>query len=296
MNRRSGEAGRLAEPRAGGTPAAAGRRRWLPLAVVLAGLACAAAGGPAPFREYPGIEYYAFPLPHDYDQPAEWVLGRLMYPDSPFTRWSFGGDWRLGGTTWTTDYPRADRHIAEMVRRLTSVNARSVEQPVNLDDDDDVFNWPWLYVVEAGSWELTDEQAAKLREYLLRGGFLMADDFHGSHEWAVFMESMRRVFPDRPVVDIPPDDEIFHVLWDVTDFSQIPGAQFIRSGRTWELDGYRPTWRGIYDDHGRLMVAICHNMDLGDAVEWSDDPRYPEHYASRAMRIFINYVIYAMTH
>jgi hypothetical protein len=264
------------------------------LAVSLAGIVLAA---PLPFRQYLGLEYYDFPLPRDYDKPSEWVFGRLMYPQEPNSRYyGWNGDWRQGGTSWTIDYPRSDRHIAEMIRRLTVVDARSVEQPVNLDDGDDVFYWPWMYAVEVGTWDLTDAHAAKLREYLLRGGFLMVDDFHGSYEWAVFVEGMKRIFPDRPIVDIPPDDPIFHVLYDIEDFSQIPGAQVLQTGRIYESDGYTPRWRAIYDDEGRIMVAICHNMDLGDAVEHSDTPQYPENYSARAMRTFINYVIYSMTH
>jgi hypothetical protein len=271
------------------------------LAAILAGLALAgmALADPRPFQQYPGLEYYDFPLPHDYQQPAEWTLGRLMYPTSPYARRTYsrwGGDWAAGGTSWTIDYPRADRHIAEMVRRLTAVDARSVEQAVNLDDGDDVFNWPWLYAVEVGTWELTEAQAQKLREYLLRGGFLMIDDFHGSYEWEIFKESMQRVFPDRPIVDLATTDSIFHALYDLEDLSQIPGYQFVHTGQTYEDDGITARWRGIYDDEGRLMVAICHNMDLGDAVEHSDTPDYPEAYSARAMRTFINYVVYAMTH
>ncbi len=272
------------------------RAAWIAAAVAasLAGLALA---DPMPFRQLLGIEYYDFPLPRGHDKPSEWVFARLMYPESRSSRYyGWGGDWRQGGTSWTIDYPRADRHIAEMIDRLTALDVRPVEQPVNLDDGDDVFYWPWLYAVEVGTWELTDAQAAKLREYLLRGGFLMVDDFHGTYQWAVFMESMKRVFPDRPIRDIPPDDPIFHVLYDIDDFSQIPGAQFLQTGSLYEDDGYTARWRAIYDDDGRIMVAICHNMDLGDAVEHSDTPQYPENWSASAMRIFINYVIYSMTH
>ncbi|MGB7216226.1 MAG: DUF4159 domain-containing protein [Gammaproteobacteria bacterium] len=260
----------------------------------IAGLALA---DPMPFRQLLGIEYYDYPLPRGHDRPSEWVFARLMYPEARGSRYyGWGGDWRQGGKSWTIDYPRADRHIAEMIDRLTALDVRPVEQPVNLDDGDDVFYWPWLYAVEVGTWELTDAQAAKLREYLLRGGFLMVDDFHGTYEWAVFVESMKRVFPDRPIQDIPPDDPIFHVLYDIDDLSQIPGAQFLQTGRMYEQDGYTARWRAIYDDDGRIMVAICHNMDLGDAVEHSDTPQYPESWSARAMRAFINYVIYSLTH
>ena len=85
-----------------------------------------------------------------------------------------------------------------LLRRLTRIHVRSVEQPVNLDDGDDVFNYPWLYAVEVGHWQLTDSQVKQMRDFLDRGGFFMCDDFHGTQEWAVFMETMQRVFPDRP--------------------------------------------------------------------------------------------------
>lgn len=274
------------------------RARLAPLAALplLAALMGADPTLPRPFRQYLGVEYYDFPLPHDYDRPAEWVFARLMYPTYDSNYSYFGGDWTRGGTAWTIDYPRGDRHVAEMVRRLTRVDARSVEQPVNLDDGADVFNWPWLYAVEVGQWDLTQAQAAKLREYLLRGGFLMVDDFHGSYQWAVFQTSMRKVFPDRPIVDILDDDPIFHTYWQLTDREQIPGAQFLMSGRTYEQDGVIPHWRAIYDDDGRIMVAICHNMDLGDSVEHADTPEYPQRYSTEGMRVFINYIIYSMTH
>jgi hypothetical protein len=249
-----------------------------------------------PFREYPGVEYEEFPKPADWNEKSEWAFARLMYPPIGGRRGWYGGDWTKGESSWTIDYPRSDRHLATVMRRLTRIHARSVEQPVNLDDGDDVFFWPWLYAVEVGHWNLTDAQAAKLREYLQRGGFFMCDDFHGSREWATFVASMSRVFPDRPIVDIDSKDPIFHMLYDLDDRYQVPGAQFLRSGRTYEQDGLEARWRGIYDDKGRLMVAICFNMDLGDSWEWADSPRYPEKYSALGIRIAVNYVMYSMTH
>ncbi len=253
-----------------------------------------------PFREYPGREYEDFELPKDWQEKTEWVFARLMYPPSSSDygygrRRGGGGDWSQGRSSWTTDYPRADRHFVQAVRRLTRLHVRSVEQPVNLDDNE-VWDWPWIYAVEVGHWNLTDAQAKIMREYLLRGGFFMCDDFHGTREWEVFNASMRRVFPDRPIVDLDKTEQIFHTIYDLDDKYQVPGAQVVRSGQTWEQDGYEAKWRGIYDDKGRLMVAICHNMDLGDAWEWADVPRYPEKYSALAIRIGVNYVTYAMTH
>jgi len=246
-----------------------------------------------PWREYPGFEYSNFPVPPDSQEKTEWVFARLMYPPVYGYRY---GDWTRGRSLWTMDYPRSDRHFSEALRRLTRIHVRSVEQPVNLDDGDDVFYYPWLYGVEVGHWALTDPQAVKFREYLLRGGFFMCDDFHGTYEWEVFNASMKKVFPDRPIVDIPNSDQIFRTVYDLDDRYQVPGAQFLESGQTYEHDGFVAQWRGIYDDKGRLMVAICHNMDLGDSWEHADNPRYPEKFSELGIRIGVNYVVYAMTH
>jgi hypothetical protein len=251
-----------------------------------------------PFREYPGNEYNTFPLPSDYAEKSEWTFARLMYPPFAGNRRGygrFGFDWRQGRSSWTTDYPRSDRHFSSALRRLTRIHARSAEQPVNLDEGDQ-YDWPWLYAVEVGHWDLTDAQAKSLREYLDRGGFFMCDDFHGTFEWDVFARSMSRVFPDRPIVDLPKEEAIFHTIYDLDDKYQVPGAQILYSGRTYEQDGYDPHWRGIYDEKGRLLVAICHDMDLGDSWEHADNPQYPQAYSALGIRIGVNYVAYAMTH
>jgi hypothetical protein len=260
-----------------------------------------------PFREYPGREYEQFPLPPDYREPSEWVFARLMYPTfssgngGPGYRYNYRwgyGNWKEGRAAWTTDYPRADRHLSQAVRRLSRIHVRSVEQPVDLDEPTDVYNYPWLYAVEVGQWELTDPQAKKMREYLDRGGFFMCDDFHSDAEWEVFTRSMKRVFPDRPIVDIPNSDAIFHVIYDLDSRYQIPVAQYLRSGRTYEVDdnGRTAHWRAIYDDKGRIVVAICHNMDMGDSWEWADDPAYDEKFSALSFRIAVNYITYSMTH
>jgi Domain of unknown function (DUF4159) len=262
-------------------------------AIALAFLLLAAWGvlrAQRPFKEYPGVEYTDFPLPPDYQKKTEWTRARLRYEN--YQGFGFG----RRNNSWTTDYPRSDRHLLEGVRRLTRIDTRSVEQVVDLDGEDDIYNWPMLYAVEVGHWALRDEQAAQLRDFLLRGGFLMVDDFHGTREWSVFIDSMLKVFPDRPIVDLENNNPIFHTIYDLQDRFQVPGWQFYRSGRIYEFDGYNPKWGAIFDDKGRVMVAICHNMDLGDAWEWSDDPRYAEKWASLAYRIGMNYFIYDLTH
>jgi Domain of unknown function (DUF4159) len=251
-----------------------------------------------PFREYPGIEYNTFPLPQDYREKTEWAFARLMYPQAYGSRGfrNRNGDWREGNSMWTQDYPRADRHFSQAIRRLTRLHSRSAEQPVNLDDGDDVYNWPWLYAVQTGQWRLTGPQALKLREYLLRGGFFMADDFWGESQWLVFLDSMQRVFPDRPIVDIPERDPILSTVYDLSDRYQVPGARYLQTGVTYKCDGCPARWRGIYDDKGRVLVAMSFNSDLGDSWEWADDPNYDEKFSALGIRIGINYIVYAMTH
>jgi len=246
---------------------------------------------PRPFKDYPAAEYTDFPLPSDWQKTTEWTRARLHYSS---TRRRRGGL----DLNWTIDYPRSDRHLLEGVRRLTRIDTRSVEQVVDLDGEDDVYNWPMLYAVEVGYWRLSDQEAAQLREFIQRGGFLMVDDFHSTYEWAGFMASMTKVFPDREVEDLPNDDPIFHTIYDLSERFQVPGAQYLRSGRTYEKDenGRPEHWRCIRDDRGRVIVAICHNMDLGDAWEWSDDPHYDEKFASLAYRIGMNYFIYDLSH
>jgi len=210
-----------------------------------------------------------------------------------YGRYGYGG-W----ATWQRDYPKADRQFLMALNRLTRIEGRSTEQVVSLDNDD-IFNYPFVYAVQVQTWSFTDEQAKRMREYLLKGGFLMVDDFHGTQDWEDFMRGMRQIFPDAakyPVEELSNQDEIFHVLYDMDDRFQVPGEQYVRTGRTYEKDGYVAKWRGIRDEHGRLVVAICHNMHLGDAWEWADDPEYPEQFASMAFRVGLNYVMYSMTH
>jgi len=218
---------------------------------------------------------------------SEFYFTRLVY-DGGMGRWG----WRGG---WATDYPKSEYHFMKGVQRLTNIDAAG-EGKLIRPLEDEIFEYPWLYAVEVGRWYLTQEEADHIREYLLRGGFLMVDDFHGTYQWAGFLESMQRVFPERPILEIEEDAPILHVLYSLDQRIQIPGRQVIRSGRTYERDGIVPHWRGIYDDEGRLMVAINFNMDLGDAWEHADWPEYPEPMTALAYRFGINYIVYAMTH
>ncbi len=269
------------------------RWRWGVAAGLLlgAGVLCAQMA----WRVYPNLEGADSDseIPSDYQVPGEFVVGRLMYSGG-------GGGFgrgRGGGMSWTVDYPRGDRLFAKLLRRLTTTSVRSVEQPVNLDDGDDVYNWPFLVVGMPGSWNLSDAQAAKLRDYLLRGGFLMADSFFGTAEWESFMEGLRKVFPERPVIELPNDHPVFHVLYDLDKRKQITNFRSLRGrGVPYRADGVDPHWRAILDDDGRVMVLMNFNNDLGDSWQWADVPEYPQADSNLGIRLAVNYALYAMTH
>jgi hypothetical protein len=226
-------------------------------------------------------------------QDAEFHFARLIYQDLP----SYGGRGR-GRGWWRQDWPDAEVHFRQGILRLTRVDAGAGVE-VDLVDGR-IFDYPWICATQTGYWDLSDAEIAMLREYLLRGGFLMTDDFWDSREWDAFRESMTRLFPERPIVEIRGgNDEVLHVLYDVDQFTQIPGLRHLggyrqASGRIAGLP--EPHWRGIYDDDGRLMVAINFNQDIGDAWEHADDAYYPEPMTALAYRFGINYIIYAMTH
>lgn len=221
---------------------------------------------------------------------GEFYFARLAYPGAA----GMSAGWGRGA--WTTDYPEAETHLLNGLNRLTRIDTDTQAQTIVDLDDDELMKYPWLYAVEVGRWHLDERRAARLREYLLRGGFLMVDDFWGATQWTVFQDSMSRVFPDRPIVEIDESHELMHVLYDLDQRIQIPGVQYIRTGVTSQSGGTTPHWRGIFDDDGRLMVAINFNMDLGDAWEHANNPAYPQPMTALAYRFAVNYAIYSMTH
>jgi len=246
-----------------------------------------------------GGGFQRFPFPSQVyetagDSKHEFAWSRLRFTQ---LGGSFGGFGFNRGGAWSRDYPKADITFLAALRRLTRVDARSYQQVVDLDSED-IFNYPFVYAVQVQAWTFSEAQAARLRDYLLKGGFLMVDDFHGTADWDSFLRGMRMVLPAErfPITDLADNDEIFHVLYDIGQRFQVPGEQYVQTGRTYEKDGYVPKWRAIRDDKGRVIVAICHNMHLGDAWEWADDAEYPEPFASMAFRVGIDYVMYSMTH
>lgn len=210
-----------------------------------------------------------------------------------FARMIYDGGWEW--PRWQADYPDAEYHFSNGLRRLTRIQVSSESKILALDDDA-LFDFPWLYVVEVGFWSLSSTEKSRLKEYLLRGGFLMIDDFHGTREWANFSSIIKQVFPSRALVALEKQSALFDIHFAINDLIQIPGIRSVMNNRTWEKGGRTPAWYGIFDDHGRIMVVVNFNQDIGDAWEHADDAIYPGPYTALAYRLGVNYVLYAMTH
>ena len=200
------------------------------------------------------------------------------------------------GKNWNTDWPKSDRQFILGVQRLTNIRIAQEGVAVQLTDPA-LFQYPFLYSVECGQWDLTEAEIAGLREYLRRGGFLFCDDFWGSYEWENFRRNILRVLPEARISEIPLDHQVFHCYYDIEELVQIPYyQQAIYSSYTHEQDGYVPYCRGIFDENDRLMVIINLNTDLGDAWEWADLPEFPTRFSTYAYQIGINAIVYAMSH
>lgn len=234
--------------------------------------------------------------PENPNEKAEWIFTRYHYDmDMQFGRFHF--------QRWAADYPKSDRQFVLGVNRLTRLQARTTEhvvQPIDSSQKDaprdDIYDYPWLYAEDPGAWVMTPAQAKRLREYLDRGGFFMLDDSHGQFEWETLKNGLKMIFPNRSIEPLPDKDEINHVVYDLDDRIQIDGTRYIWGRMRYTPDSATAQWFGVRDDKGRLVIAICHNSDVGDAWEWADSPNYPEDQASLSYRIGINYIIYAMTH
>jgi hypothetical protein len=240
-----------------------------------------------------------------FPEQGEFHFIRVEYTDLPEFHRGFGFGSRNGRGTgwWLVDWPDADEHFSTGVQRLTRIETG---KPLHMGlMDDKLFDNPWIYATQAGYWGLSNAETARLREYLLRGGFLVVDDFWGPNpeEWEVFRDTMARVLPNKPISDIAETDSVMHVLYDIQqkDLSFIPGTRHLRRGpggtvQVQQPFGTSPAWRAINDDNNRMVVAVNYNTDIGDAWEYADAPEYPEHMTTLAYRYGVNYLVYAMTH
>ena len=230
---------------------------------------------------------------------SEFVFARLVYGYGGGLGGLLRGGRRRGGGSWQTDWPKADKQFMFGIERLSNVRIvldKDIAVPIM---DPALFDYPFVYAVEVGNgMNLSEEEAARLREYMDRGGFMVVDDFWGNREWSNFAYELNKIFPDKEVEEIPLDHEIFHAFFDIDEILQIPNVNNGCGGyRTDEGDNsFVPYALAVFDDKRRPMMVINYNTDLGDAWEWADAECYPAEFAGFAYRMGMNFIIYSMTH
>jgi hypothetical protein len=242
--------------------------------------------------------YQAAPRrPNDQSFTGDFTFCRLAY------RQAYDGD----GGGWGVDYPRADENLSIRLSELSkaTVNFDASHEPnyyVVIATDPELFNCPFVMMSEFGGTYFEADEAKALREYLVKGGFLWADDSWGSYAWEHWVREVRKIFPnvsEYPIIEVPITHSMFHTLFDVKKFPQIPNIGYAQSGMTSERgsDSAVPMARAITDSKGRVMLFMSHNTDFGDAYEREgDDPSYFYRFSVDGYAIGIDLVLYAMTH
>ena len=211
-----------------------------------------------------------------------------------YTSWS--DNYRRG--KWDTDWPDSDLNFSYRLQELTSMKVHPDGVIVKLTDEE-LFDYPFLYLIEPGHMMLSEAEVLNMRKYLNNGGFIMVDDFWGNDEWFTFYQNLKRVFPNKEPQELPLEHEVFHIVYDLKEKPLIPSIGHYMNGyRTERPDAQEPHYMGVFDDEGRLMMMICHNTDLGDGWEQEGvDPGYFKEYSEKwAYPLGINIVTYAMTH
>lgn len=267
-------------------------RKWVLVLVLIAALV------PAIWAQRRGRGRFFEPdseIQSNFPKNAEFHFIRVEYQDMYGIRRGFGG---FGRGWWMQDWPAADIHFSQGIQRLTRIDIGD-ERHTPLTDDR-VYEYPWIYATQTGYWNLNDNETARLRDYLERGGFLMTDDFHGPDEWQVFAESMERVYPGQQIEDVEADHPMMNILYEIKERTFIPGLRHLAYGPGGKIvvrpEYTPPQWKALRDSKGRLVVAVNFNQDIGDAWEHADLPEYPENMTRLAYYFGINYLVYAMTH
>src|SRR5260221_4208406 len=238
----------------------------------------------------------------------EWT-NDVAFPKDVFTfvriKYTVDGTHGYGHTRerWAIDAPDSDLNLSYRLQQMTSMKVNPDGLFLEITDKE-LFDYPFIYIVEPGRLTFTEEELPILRKYLLNGGFLMLDDFWGEREWCAFYTEIKRVFPDREPEDLPIDHPTFHAIHDLKTKPQVPNVIHAMRNQgtdiTWERgeDTNEVHYRAIFDDKHRMMVLICHNTDLGDGWEREGENEYyfREFSEKKAFPLAINIIYYVMTH
>jgi len=218
-------------------------------------------------------------LPHNPGYSDRFVFTRIQYGSSAF--------WGRGGSRWSHDYPRADQHLSRLLHELTTMQVELDATNVLTLDDPDLFRFPVIYISEPGFWTMTDEQVPRLRDYVLKGGFLIFDDFE-REQWVNLEQQLQRALPEYRPIQIDVSHPIFH------SFFEMESIDFPHP-----LVPVMPSYYALFEDNdpaSRMLAIINYNNDIAEYWEWSDTDWLPIDITNEAYKLGINYMIYALTH
>ena len=256
-------------------------------------------------------DMYIEPFVERDDEPEDKRPGEpeFTFVRGKYTNYYGGRRGRMGPGSgwWETDFDDSDRNFLRGVRRYTSLDANSRGFKALDLTDPELFEHTFLYInmkripitTEGTGPNFSEEEAAALREFMLRGGFVMLDDFWGEQHWQDFLIEYIKIFPDRPLVKLETGHPIFHGFFDINEIAQVPGRSVTWNyGGTFMLDhpDYPPSVHAVFDDDGRVMMVANFNTDLGDGWEHTFYEPYPTKYCNEAYKIGINYIIYSLSH
>ena len=267
--------------------------RWLRVLAVAALAGVSAGGGlrPLVLQSEPGLLAAAQTRGSAQPGRTRWGSHEPEY-DGRFTfvrlRWaSAGGRWRGNSNAWNHDYPRAEQNLMTILKDLTLIDANTDGSLILTLDDPRLFKYPIAYMWEPGFWTMSDVEAARFREYLLKGGFAIFDDFERD-QWNNFEAQMRRVLPEARWVKLDRSHPIFDAFFRMKTI-EFPHPMY----------GFKPTYYGIYEDNNparRLMVIANHDNDVAEYWEWSGQGLFPVDSSNEAYKLGVNYMLYGLTH
>jgi len=215
---------------------------------------------------------------------SKFTLARIFF-EVPMLLWGPVG--ASSGPPWSHDWPRSEEHFMKILSEVTRVDVNPSGHITSFQSDD-CYKYPIAYLCEVGYLNLSEPERRRMAEYLLRGGFLIVDDFRGERDLENFRWQMRLVFPDRSLEEVPRTHPIWTCFYDISDLSMSPPPIYSRF--------LQPRYLGMSDDKGRLMMVVDYNNDISEYWEWSDDPFFPIDESNEAYKYGVNYVIYALTH
>jgi hypothetical protein len=264
------------------------RRAWIAAALVLLAVAGALTQGQfGDFGRFRGRRGTFKPLPNAaYD--GRFTFVRVSYEVGP------GGYWYRGEPSWAHGYPIAERNLMQIMNEVSFLGANDAQINTLRLDDPELFKYPVAYIIEVSWWQMTDGEAAALRAYMEKGGFVIVDDFKqtgdfGSLGWEPFEANMQRVLPGVRFHDMNASHPIFHSFFEIDNLDIVPQA----------YNAGQPIFRGVYEDNDpskRLMMIVNYNTDVSQYWEWSGTGLRPIDDTNEAYKLGVNYIVYGLTH